>query len=71
MRTKQKRDAGGPSERALPEPAPSQEDSPSYDEIAQRAYELYLEHGGGEGRAEEDWLRAEEELRRKRGGGVP
>ena len=71
MRTKQKRDAGGPSERALPEPAPSQEDSPSHDEIAQRAYELYLEHGGGEARAEEDWLRAEEELRRKRGGGVP
>jgi len=62
--TKQKRDASGPPDRALPEPAPSQEGSPSYDEIARRAYELYLERGGEEGRAEEDWLRAEDELRR-------
>lgn len=67
MRTKRKADAGGPSNRALPVPAPSPEDSPSHDEIARRAYELYLERGGGEARAEEDWLRAEEELRRKRG----
>lgn len=67
MRTKPKGDAGGPSDRARPEPAPSREDSPSHDEIAQRAYELYVERGGGEARAEEDWLQAEEELRRKRG----
>lgn len=66
MRTKQKRDAGSQPDRALPGPAPSLENSPSHDEIAQRAYELYLERGGGEARAEEDWLRAEEELRRKR-----
>lgn len=65
MSTKQKGDAGGPSDRALPEPAPSQEDSPSHDEIARRAFELHLERGGGEGGAEEDWLRAEDELRRK------
>lgn len=64
MSTKRKGDASGRSDRALPEPAPSQVDSPSHDEIARRAFELYLERGGGEGRAEEDWLRAEDELRR-------
>ena len=33
--------------------------------IRRRAYELYLERGGQEGFAEEDWLRAEAELRRQ------
>lgn len=31
--------------------------------IAQRAYELYLERGGEDGSADEDWQRAEQELR--------
>jgi hypothetical protein len=31
--------------------------------IAQRAYELYLARGGGDGEAVEDWLAAERELR--------
>ena len=30
--------------------------------IALRAYELYLERGGVDGYAEEDWLQAEREL---------
>lgn len=30
--------------------------------VAQRAYELYLERGGGDGRAMDDWLSAEREL---------
>ena len=33
------------------------------DRVAQRAYELYLARGGGDGRAMDDWLRAEHELR--------
>lgn len=30
--------------------------------VAQRAYELYLERGGGHGQAMDDWLAAEREL---------
>jgi hypothetical protein len=34
----------------------------TYDEIAKRSYEIYLERGGEHGHAEEDWARAEAEL---------
>jgi len=30
--------------------------------IAHRAYELYVERGGGQGKDVEDWVRAEKEL---------
>ncbi len=36
---------------------------PTHDEIAVRAYELFLDRGGLPGHHEEDWLRAETELR--------
>jgi hypothetical protein len=36
--------------------------SPSIEEIEQRAYEIYLERGGEDGRSVEDWLAAEKEL---------
>ena len=35
---------------------------PDRDRVAQRAYELYLERGCEDGRADEDWLCAEREL---------
>jgi hypothetical protein len=35
---------------------------PSHEQIAQRAYELYVQRGDGIGRAEDDWLRAKREL---------
>jgi len=35
---------------------------PSHEQIAQRAYELYLQRGDGIGSAEDDWLRAKREL---------
>ena len=38
---------------------------PSHEEIAARAYELYLARGSLDGYSEEDWLIAEVELRRK------
>jgi hypothetical protein len=38
---------------------------PSHEEIAARAYELYLARGSLDGYSEEDWLLAEAELRRK------
>jgi hypothetical protein len=34
------------------------------DEIARRAYEIYLERGSGPGLDVDDWLRAERELTR-------
>jgi hypothetical protein len=38
---------------------------PGADEIARRAYQLYEERGRDEGRDLDDWLRAEDELRRR------
>jgi hypothetical protein len=38
---------------------------PTHDEIAARAYELYLGRGSLDGYSEEDWMLAEAELRRK------
>jgi len=35
----------------------------THEEIARRAYEIYLSRGGRDGGAEDDWLRAEQELR--------
>jgi hypothetical protein len=36
---------------------------PTQEEIALRAYHIYLERGGAEGSPIEDWLQAERELR--------
>jgi hypothetical protein len=35
---------------------------PSHAQIAQRAFELYVQRGGGDGGEMSDWLRAEREL---------
>ena len=35
---------------------------PSGEEIARRAYELYIQRGGEDGKDVEDWVRAEKEL---------
>ncbi|HEY8207814.1 MAG TPA: DUF2934 domain-containing protein [Myxococcaceae bacterium] len=39
---------------------------PSHEEISRRAYELWAKRGGMGGNAQEDWLRAEQELRARR-----
>jgi hypothetical protein len=36
---------------------------PSPEEVARRAYEIYLARGGESGHEQEDWLRAERELK--------
>ncbi len=36
--------------------------SPTTEQIQQRAYEIYLERGGEDGNDTEDWLQAEREL---------
>jgi hypothetical protein len=38
---------------------------PTTEEIALRAYQIYLERGGAPGNALEDWTRAERELQEK------
>lgn len=38
---------------------------PTHEEIALRAYEIYLERGGAPGDALQDWTRAERELLEK------
>jgi hypothetical protein len=43
----------------------SAKSAPTHEEIALRAYEIYLERGGAPGDALEDWTRAERELREK------
>ena len=48
-------------------PAPADKAMPSQEEIALRAYQIYLERGGVPGHALEDWTRAEGELIVKNG----
>ncbi len=35
---------------------------PTHGEIARCAYDIYIEHGRTDGRSQQDWLQAEEEL---------
>jgi hypothetical protein len=41
----------------------TQEVGPTEEQIARRAYELYLARGGQHGHDEQDWLQAERELK--------
>jgi Protein of unknown function (DUF2934) len=53
----------GPPDRSEPRFVGETSSSDSERErVAQRAYELYLARGGGDGQAMEDWLSAEREL---------
>ena len=45
--------------------AAKNEGAPTHEEIALRAYEIYLERGGAPGDALQDWTRAERELLEK------
>lgn len=41
----------------------SPRNGPTHEQIARRAYELFLARGGGHGRHEDDWVQAERELK--------
>ena len=43
--------------------AASNRTSPTHEQIARRAYELFLARGGGHGQHEQDWAQAERELK--------
>ncbi len=45
----------------LPHPRPIAAAAPTHEDIAQRAYEIYLEKGCPQGQSEQDWLQAEQE----------
>ncbi|HVA17877.1 MAG TPA: DUF2934 domain-containing protein [Candidatus Dormibacteraeota bacterium] len=45
------------------------QDVPTKGQIQLRAYELYVQRGGGDGRDLEDWLAAERELRNQHSSG--
>jgi hypothetical protein len=55
----------GPTKMAVARPpAPGNgEWTPPSDEVARRAYELFLQRGGSSGRDVEDWLEAERQVR--------
>ena len=48
-----------PKEKEVADAPPT---SPSHDDIAALAYALWEDRGGGDGRAEDDWLEAERML---------
>jgi hypothetical protein len=51
-----------PSVGTTAEPVSAPEGGHTRERIAARAYERYLERGGGDGRDTEDWLEAEKEI---------
>lgn len=55
-----------PSSPASKGPRPAQS-QPTQEQIALRAYQIYLERGGAPGNEIEDWTRAEQELLGKNG----
>lgn len=46
---------------------PAENAKPSHEDIAKRAYEVYLRSGSKNGRCDRNWRRAERELRRRAG----
>lgn len=55
------------SRRTKSAPTETRAEAPTREEIAQRAYEIYLTRGGVSGQEEDDWYQAERELRAARG----
>jgi hypothetical protein len=47
---------------STPSPAPVR-NGPTHEQIARRAYEIFLARGGQSGNPEQDWHQAERELR--------
>jgi hypothetical protein len=51
------------TEKSIPvNEAPPAEDHPTHEEIAVRAYQIYVERGEAHGQDVDDWLQAEREL---------
>jgi DUF2934 family protein len=52
--------------QSQPQTQTQQQQLPAHEEIAGRAYQLYLQRGSGHGQDIDDWLAAEQELARER-----
>jgi hypothetical protein len=52
-----------PAKKAAPKKAAAKKAEPTYEQIAALAEKYFHEHGGHGATAEEDWLRAERELK--------
>lgn len=48
----------------IPRPKPVPAAAPTQEDIAKRAYEIYVEKGCPEGQSEQNWNQAEQELKR-------
>jgi Protein of unknown function (DUF2934) len=46
--------------------AATNRNGPTYEQIARRAYEIFLARGGSHGHHEDDWFQAERELKLRR-----
>jgi hypothetical protein len=55
---------GGGATTTIPTAAPPAE--PTYEEIAARAYDVWVAHGRADGRDHENWIEAERQLRTER-----
>lgn len=49
----------------IPRPGPVAAAEPTYEEIAGRAYQIYVEKGCPKGQSEQNWLQAEQEQRNR------
>jgi DUF2934 family protein len=56
-----------PEQNEVPEKHPLVTDGPDIEEIKTRAYQLWMERGCPHGSADQDWHRAEREVRAKNG----
>lgn len=56
-----------PEQNEVAEKHPLVSDGPDIQEIEMRAYQLWIERGSPHGSADQDWHRAEQELRAKNG----
>ena len=61
--TKQKPTTLASSKSTPPKKTSMPDTVPSHDRIQERAYELYESRGREHGKDEQDWLRAEQEIR--------
>ena len=67
MPSKRKKAAGleaGSGRSTEPKDGSVVAESATIDQIARRAYEIYLQRGPGPGRDLDDWLQAEQELKK-------
>jgi hypothetical protein len=54
-----------PQKHATPPSAPARSPAPAHEQIARRAYEIYINKGSQKGQCQQNWHQAERELRKQ------